>query len=130
MAKQLDSDKRVWKTTLKLTRWHWHITEDLAYALRRHGARYRSGPSPIVSGILDACLPSIASALARPERHEQGRRLAALVNKYLVGVAVGEAPAATRVAVAEFVADALMCAALDRADRVVRGRQRARRRRK
>lgn len=49
----------VWKPTLRLTRFHWHLVEDISDRVRQTGARYRPGPSAIVAGILDGVLPAL-----------------------------------------------------------------------
>ena len=131
MNQQRDRDEIIWKPQLRLTRWHWNHVEDLADALRRLGARYRPGPSPIVAGILDAALPPIAAELERPEFIEQDNpKLAEVVTKHLVTLTIGEASAAARIAVAEYVRGVLFREALERADSIIRGQQRARSRRR
>lgn len=126
-----DRDDVIWKPQLRLTRWHWNQVEDLADALRRHGAKYRPGPSPIIAGILDATLPPVVIDLERPAPVQRGRLpLAGLVARHLKALAIGEAPAATRLAIAAYVRDVLERDAVDRLNRAIRGQQRSRSRKR
>lgn len=72
------AERILWRTTLRLTRAHWHQLEDIADSVRRAGARYRPGSSEIARGVLDAVLPmlrkqdfvSLADELADLERED------------------------------------------------------------
>ncbi len=76
---------------------------------------------------MDATLAPIAAELERTELNEQGHPLLTkLVIKHLTTLAIGEAPAATRIMVAAYVRDVLERDAVDRLNRTIRAQQRSR----